>query len=129
MTKLRPLLAAALTALSMTALSGCAGTVIGAGTTAGTAAVEERGIEGALDDTKIRVQINDLWFRRDFEMYRKVGLNVYEGRVMLTGVVTTDDARADAVRLTNKRQIFWDRCALEPRATQPVDWPTPNAQR
>lgn len=100
MTKLRPLLAAALTALSVTALSGCAGTVIGAGATAGTAAVEERGIEGAIDDTKIRVQINDLWFRRDFEMYRKVGLNVYEGRVMLTGVVATDDARADAVRLT-----------------------------
>ena len=100
MTKLRPLLAAALTALSLTALGGCAGTVIGAGATAGTAAVEERGIEGAIDDTKIRVQINDLWFRSDFEMYRKVGLNIYEGRVMLTGVVASDQARADAVRLT-----------------------------
>ena len=100
MTKPQFLLAAALAALSITALTGCVGTVIGAGATAGTAAVEERGIEGAIDDTKIRVQINDLWFRKDVEMYRKVGLTVYEGRVMLTGVVPTEQARADAVRLT-----------------------------
>jgi len=99
-TKFRPLLAVVLLAASASALSGCAGTLIGAGATAGTAAAEERGLEGAIDDTKIRVQINDLWFRKDVEMYRKVGLTIYEGRVLLTGVVATEQARADAVRLT-----------------------------
>ena len=100
MTTPRSLLAAALAALSISALSGCASTVIGAGATAGTAAVEERGIEGAVDDTKIRVQINDLWFRKDVEMFRKANLDIYEGRVLLTGVVPNEQARADAVRLS-----------------------------
>jgi len=96
----RPLLAAAVAVLSLASLGGCAGTVIGAGATAGTAAIEERGIEGAIDDTKIRVQINEAWLHQDFEMFRKVGLNIYEGRVMLTGAVANEQARADAVRLT-----------------------------
>ncbi len=94
------MLACALVALSAAGLSGCAGIVIGAGATAAVGASEERGLEGAVDDTKIQVQINDLWFRKDVEMYRKVGLDIYEGRVLLTGVVTSEQARADAVRLT-----------------------------
>jgi osmotically-inducible protein OsmY len=82
------------------AVSGCAATVIGAGATAGVAAAEERGLEGALDDAKIRIEINRLWFERDVEMFRQVTLNISEGRVMLTGLVTTEQARADAVRLS-----------------------------
>jgi osmotically-inducible protein OsmY len=74
--------------------------VVGAGASAGVAAAEERGIDGAIDDLKIRTEINHLWFQKDVEMYRKVTLNISEGRVMLTGVVPTDAARADAVRLS-----------------------------
>lgn len=92
------LLAATLVAV-VPLLSGCAGVVIGAGATAGVAAAEERGLDGALDDTKIRAEINDLWFRHDVEMYRKVTLTISEGRVLLTGVVPNEQARADAVRL------------------------------
>jgi osmotically-inducible protein OsmY len=98
--RIRLVAASMVVAVSALALSGCAGVVIGAGASAGVAAAEERGLEGAIDDTKIRVQINDLWFRRDVEMYRKVGLDIHEGRVMLTGVVPNDEARAEAVRLT-----------------------------
>lgn len=93
------LIAAALLAAT-TLLSGCAGMVIGAGASAGVAAAEERGFDGALDDTKIRAEINDLWFRHDVEMYRKATLTINEGRVLLTGVVLSDQARADAVRLS-----------------------------
>ena len=100
MIRFRPMIAPTMVMLSFLALSGCAGAVIGAGASTGVAVAEERGLEGAIDDTKIRVQINDLWFRRDVEMYRKVGLNIHEGRVMLTGVVPVEDARAEAVRLT-----------------------------
>ena len=100
MIRFRPMIAPTMVMLSFLALSGCAGAVIGAGASTGVAVAEERGLEGAIDDTKIRVQINDLWFRRDVEMYRKIGLNIHEGRVMLTGVVPVEDARAEAVRLT-----------------------------
>ncbi|MDO8607526.1 MAG: BON domain-containing protein [Phaeospirillum sp.] len=102
MTSVRPLLNVLLAALLGGAVSGCAATVIGAGATAGVAAAEERGLEGAIDDTKIRVAINHLWFERDIEMYRQVTLNISEARVMLTGVVTTAQARADAAQLSWK---------------------------
>jgi len=86
--------------LAAALLTGCAGAVIGAGASAGAAAAEERGLDGALDDTKIRAQIDEAWFRRDFEMYRKVGLTIHGGRVLLTGVVADETARTEAVRLT-----------------------------
>lgn len=73
--------------------------VVGAGASVGEAAAEDRGLGGAVDDTKIRVQINDLWFRANADMYRQVTLNILEGRVMLTGQVTNAQARAEAVRL------------------------------
>jgi len=98
-TSVQPLLRALLVVILGGAVSGCAATVVGAGAGAGVAGVEERGMGGAIDDAKIRVEINHLWFDRDIEMYRQVNLNISEGRVMLTGVVTTDQARADAVRL------------------------------
>ena len=73
--------------------------VVAGGATVGVAAVEERGFDGAVDDTKIRAEINDLWFRHDADMYRKVDMTVNEGRVMLTGVVQKPEHRIDAVRL------------------------------
>lgn len=73
---------------------------VGAGATVGTAAVQERGVEGAVDDLRIRASINDLWFRQDAEMYQKVTLTVTEGRVMLTGSVKKPEQRVEAVRLT-----------------------------
>ena len=81
-------------------LSGCAGMVVGAGATAGVATVQERGISGTIDDTKIRADINSAWLKQDAEMFRKVGLNIYEGRVMLTGIVLKPAQRDEAVRLT-----------------------------
>jgi osmotically-inducible protein OsmY len=92
-------LPAILVLVSTTLLSACAGVVIGAGATAGVAAAEERGLEGALDDVKIRAEINEAWFRHDVEMFRKVTLTISEGRVLLTGVVPAEQWRADAARL------------------------------
>jgi osmotically-inducible protein OsmY len=99
-TGVRPLLNVLIITALGGLLSGCAATVIGAGASAGVAAAEERGLDGAVDDLKIRTEINHLWFQKDVEMYRKVTLNISEGRVMLTGVVATEQARADAVRLS-----------------------------
>ena len=80
-------------------LQGCVGAVVGAGATAGTAAMEERGIGGAIDDTVIRARINELWGAADERMWRKVGLQVHSGRALLTGSVDTPAMRDEAVRL------------------------------
>ena len=80
-------------------LSGCIGAVVGAGATVGTAAMEERGVKGAAKDTAIRADINGLWSAKDERMWRKVGLQIYGGRVLLTGTVDTPQMRDEAVRL------------------------------
>ncbi len=92
-----PLIATAVA--SSVLLSGCAGMVVGAGATAGVAAVQERGFGGTVDDTKIRADINSAWIKKDGEMFRKVDLSIYEGRVMLTGIVKKTEQRDDAVSL------------------------------
>lgn len=93
-------LVASISVGSALALSGCAGIIIGGAATAGVAAAEERGLEGAVDDAKIRAEINHLWFQRDIEMYRRVTLAISEGRVLLTGSVPEPEARVEAVRLS-----------------------------
>jgi len=82
-------------------LSGCTPTslALSGGTAVGVAAAREGGLKVAATDTAIRLQIHDLWFRHDFEMYRKLSLTVREGRVLITGVVPEPDMRVDAVRL------------------------------
>lgn len=80
-------------------LPGCAGTVIGAGATAGTAAMEERGLSGAAKDTAIRLRLNALYSGDDERLWRKIGFQVYGGRVLLTGALDTPEMQARAVRL------------------------------
>ena len=72
--------------------------VVGAGA-AGLGAAEERGLEGAVDDAKIRASINALWLQQDFNLYRSVTLTVNEGRVLLTGSVEKPETRVEAARL------------------------------
>jgi osmotically-inducible protein OsmY len=95
----RPVAAALIAIAAAGSLSGCAATAIGVGASAGTAAAEERGLDGAFDDTKVRTEINHYWFQKSFDLFRKVGLTISEGRVLLTGVVPDENTRADAVRL------------------------------
>lgn len=85
--------------LAALTLPGCAGTVIGAGATAGTAAMEERGISGAADDTAIRLRLNALYSGEDERLWRKIGFQVYGGRVLLTGALDTPAMQAKAVQL------------------------------
>lgn len=83
------------------AASGCTplGLAAGAGATVGVAAAQEGGIKGATTDTAIRLQVTDLWLKKDFNMYRRLSLTVKEGRVLITGAVPNPDMRVDAVRL------------------------------
>lgn len=86
-------------ALLSTQIAGCAGVAVGAGAAVTTAALEERGLKGAVKDTLIRARINDLWFAHDAEMFQKLDLSVIEGRALLTGVASNQRMRVDAVRL------------------------------
>ncbi len=98
----RPLRAAAallLCAGLAVPLSGCVETAMTAGAVGGSAAMEERGIKGAANDTVIRARINALWSSADERMWRKVNLQVYNGRVLLSGVMDTNEMRDEAVRL------------------------------
>ena len=87
---------AALLAVIMLAVSACSpvGVAVGTGATVAVAAAEERGVSGALADTRIRLAINDAWLRESSELFTSVGLQIYEGRVLLSGIVP-DQAMSD----------------------------------
>ncbi len=81
-------------------LGSCAfGVGAGVGAALGVAASQEGGLSMAARDARIQAEINDLWFRHDVEMFRKLDLTVNEGRVLITGVVQKPEQRVDAVRL------------------------------
>lgn len=87
--------------IAMISQSACTavGLAAGAGAAAGIAATQEGGIEGAASDIGIKAKINDLWFRSNTEMFRKLNLTVDQGRVLITGVVQNPEHRVEAVRL------------------------------
>lgn len=99
----KPLLIAALI-VAHACLGACTpvGVAVGAGSTVGVAAVEERGVGGAIDDTAIRLEINHLWLQRSETILRQTGLTVHEGRVLLTGVLPDEASRIQAVSLAWK---------------------------
>lgn len=119
----RPLIALAVIS-SCLAVSGCAGVVIGAGASAGVAASEERGFGGAVDDTKIKASINDAWFKKDAEMFRKCSTTISEGRVLLTGIVPTQENRDDAARLAwqaeGVREVY-NEILVRPSGSKTID--------
>ncbi len=82
-------------------LGGCslAGVATGAGATVGVAASQEGGLSKAATDARIQLQINELWFSHDIEMFRKIDMTVNQSRVLLTGVVQNPEHRVEAVRL------------------------------
>lgn len=89
-----------LSTLLALALNGCVPVIVGGAGAVGVGASEERGVEGSVDDAKIRSAINAIWIDHDFSLFREVTLTVQEGRVMLTGSVEKPETRVDAVRLT-----------------------------
>ena len=85
--------------MAMALLNGCGGIIIGAGATAGVAAYSERGIEQAGRDLKHATQIRANFLTGNSNIAVNVGIEVYEGRALLTGLVDTEEMRADAVKM------------------------------
>ena len=98
----------AMVVLAAGTLGGCAGVVIGGGSAVGTAAYQERGVRGVARDlamaTKLRTKLLDAG-----EAYiTGVGIEVYEGRVLLTGTLEKEPMRAAAVKLAWKTEAVKD---------------------
>lgn len=79
--------------------SGCVGLAVGAGATAGVSAYEQRSVSDQAKDIKIHSQISSSWLEYDQMLRIDLGIEVYEGRVLLTGFVKEEQRRAEAVRL------------------------------
>jgi len=90
--------AAATLALGL-ALQGCVSVAIGGAATAGSAALQDRGLRGAVSDNAIALEINHYWFQKSERLFAALQTQIYEGRVLVSGAVTDPDMRAEAVRL------------------------------
>ena len=87
------------TFLSLLALTACAAPGIVAGAAmAGLAVAQERSIGTVIDDTAIELQIQHYLLQASDGLFIRVGIEVHEGRVLLTGIVPTPDDRVEAVR-------------------------------
>ncbi|HER26375.1 MAG TPA: BON domain-containing protein, partial [Rhodospirillales bacterium] len=75
---------------------------VGAAATTGVAAYQERGIRGAAVDTAIEIKIIALWLDTEPNIVAKLSVEVYEGRVLITGIVQGEGMRADAIGLAWK---------------------------
>lgn len=80
-------------------LGGCAETAVGTGAVVGVAAYEERGVEVVASDLKMTARLKTKMIDLDPAMAVKVGVEIHEGRILLTGMVINEKTRADAVGL------------------------------
>jgi len=75
---------------------------VSAGASTGVAAYQERGIKGLARDTAIEAKIFKNWIDTDKLMAKHMSIEVYESRVLLTGIAKTEEERAVAVGLAWK---------------------------
>ncbi len=83
------------------AVAACGPTdlAVTAGSRTAVATQEERGLGGATTDLGIEAAIFDAWFRHDHTWPGALTADVYDGRVMVTGILPDPDDRAEALRL------------------------------
>lgn len=75
------------------------GVATGVGAAAGNIALEERSLEDSLNDRAIATGINSRYVDRDLALFGNVGVDVVEGRVLLTGVVDSREKRIEAAKI------------------------------
>ena len=98
--RLNPLIA--LLVASSSLLGGCAPILLGAAGTAGYMAAQERGIETAAEDTKLKAIIKTNLANEKGGYFTKVGVSVLEGDVLLVGVVANEGEKARAEEITRQ---------------------------
>jgi osmotically-inducible protein OsmY len=90
--------------LATTALSGCVAVV--AGTAAGgyTLATEQRSPQQLAQDAAIGAQAHKAWSDANTDLARDVDATIYDGRVLITGIVPNADMKETAGRLVRPIQ-------------------------
>ena len=91
-----------LTLAFCTASCSPAGTAVGVAAKTAVIASQERGLQAGLGDHRIWLELNHLLLQESETLFRKVNLQVHEGRVLMTGNVPTPDGRITAARLAWK---------------------------
>jgi len=79
--------------------AGCAPVLIGGAATAGVAVAQERTVGDAIDDAVISARVKDRLLQQSGQLFLRVGTEVIEGRVLLTGSVRSAQDRVEAVRV------------------------------
>ena len=98
----------AMVVLAAGTLGGCAGVVIGGGSAVGTAAYQERGVRGVARDLATAMKLRTKLLDAGEAYATGVGIEVYEGRVLLTGTLEKEPMRAAAVKLAWKTEAVKD---------------------
>lgn len=76
------------------------GVLAGSGATTMVVAEGDRTIGGVVDDTTIKINLSALYLESSPSMFVNINTNVIEGRVLLTGIVDTQEVRIEAIRKT-----------------------------
>lgn len=79
--------------------SGCVGLMVGAAATGGVAVAEERTVGTQIDDAAVKIAVSEGLLRYNEDLFHDVGVDVTEGRVLLTGKVKDPQDRVEAVRI------------------------------
>ena len=90
---------ALLAAMALSLPACTTGPVAGGVATAGVAIAQERSPGNAIDDSLITIAIGSNLLQFNADLFQAVDIEVYEGRVLLTGSVPDPDGRIEAVRL------------------------------
>lgn len=99
--RLRTVLVAGVALAGLAGLSACVPLVVGAaGVGGGYALGQERAPGDTAKDLAIRSEVSQSWAKYDFGLAHDVDATVYEGRVLLTGRVPSEDWRQEAVKRT-----------------------------
>ena len=88
----------AILALLFVSLNGCAA-VVGSGATIGIAASQERGIKGKAKDLRREALVLERFLNAGLKLTTAIGVEVYKGRVLLTGATTNTKIADEAIKL------------------------------
>jgi osmotically-inducible protein OsmY len=97
-----PILAVVVITGSAVGLGGCASAVVGTGAAVGVAAFEERSVVTVARDAVIASKIRLGLFNAGEKYITRISIEVYEGRVLITGATPDESMHAEAVHLAWK---------------------------
>ncbi len=95
---MKTVLLGGLTLAAAASLGGCILAAVGSGVGGGYALTQERSFSDTAKDAGISAQITQSWKKYNVKMAEDINNTVYEGGVLITGVVPSEDWRAEAVK-------------------------------